>query len=104
MSSSPSFVPGVVLQGALPIKISLDLRVSRQRGSPERSGRFLGEIRASLQHDLQRAKRAHIMAVELRVLLNAAKQQAEINLAGAREQMFFVTPVTVGEPDFFAAG
>ena len=57
-------------------------------GSPERGGRFLGEIRTSRQHDLQGAKSTHIMAVELRVLLDPAKQPPEINLAGARGQMF----------------
>ena len=57
-------------------------------GSPERSGSFLGEIRASRQHDLQGAKRAHIMAVELQVLLDAAKQPPEIDLAGARIQEY----------------
>src|SRR5215470_2993083 len=73
-----------------------------RRSSPERSCCFLGEIRAARQHDLQRAKRAHIMAVELWVLLDLAKQLPEINLALARGQMFFVAPVAVGEPDFLA--
>jgi hypothetical protein len=73
------------------------------RGSPERGCRFLGEIRAARQHDLQRTKRAHIMTVELRVLLDPAKQLPEINLAGARGQVFFVAPVAVGKPHLLAA-
>ena len=73
-------------------------------GSPERGCRFLGEIRASCQHDLQRAKSAHIMAVELRVLLDPAKQMSEINLALAWGQMFFVASMAVGESDLLAAG
>ena len=44
------------------------------------------------------------MAVELRVLLDPAKQLSEINLAVTRRQMFFVAPVAVGEPDLLATG
>ena len=47
---------------------------------------------------------AHILAVELRVLLDPAKQLSEINLAVTRRQMFFVAPVAVGEPDLLATG
>ena len=44
-----------------------------------------------------------IMAMELRVLLDPAKQLPEINLAVAWCQMFFVAPVAVGEPYLLAA-
>ena len=44
------------------------------------------------------------MPVELRVLLDPAKQLSEINLALTRGQMVFVAPVAVGEPDLLAAG
>ena len=59
------------------------------RDSPERGGRFLGEICPSRQHDLQRAKRAHRMPVELRIRLDPAKHLPEITVAGAREYLLF---------------
>jgi hypothetical protein len=43
--------------------------------------------------------KAPIMATAMRVLLDPAQQMPEINLAGARGQMFSVAPVAVGEPD-----
>src|SRR5437867_4066569 len=55
------------------------------------------------QHDVQRAKRTHIMAVELRVLFDAATQLPDIKLAGARGQVVFIAPVAVGKPDLLAA-
>lgn len=84
-------------------------RVTSARGPdpcslPECGHSFLGEIGASCQHDFQRAKSAHVMTTELWILLDPAKQSAEVKQALARRQMLFVAPVAIGEPDRLATG